>query len=333
MSILPVIWHHSTPRPLEGILGRGPLGVDLFFAISGLLITTLLLREQEKTGRVSLGRFYLRRSLRIFPLYYAVLILYVLRTWLLVADSPSRTHFFHSLVFYGTYTSNWLVDFAVPFPVIFAFAWSLATEEQFYLVWPSVLRLGRTWHLPVLFMSTLLVVDTAAEYGMFGSFLPMGGLGHRMVTSIATPICMGSLLAYGLHFPKPFRALSAVLGHRWSAPVALAVLLVLVGYERAPLAAIHASMTLLAGAVCVRRDHGLSLFTDLRAVRHVGQVSYGIYLIHVSAITAAKQILPGNTLGIFAIATAGSVAVASLSFRYFERPFLKLKDRFAGQRI
>ena len=61
LAILPVVWHHSTPRPLPGVLGRGPLGVDLFFAISGFLITTLLLREASTTGRISLSGFYARR--------------------------------------------------------------------------------------------------------------------------------------------------------------------------------------------------------------------------------------------------------------------------------
>src|SRR5262245_38294354 len=76
LSILPVIWHHSTTRLLDGVLGKGPLGVHLFFAISGFLITTLLLRERRATGAISMKNFYARRSLRIFPLYYAVLGIY-----------------------------------------------------------------------------------------------------------------------------------------------------------------------------------------------------------------------------------------------------------------
>jgi len=106
LSIVPVVWHHSTPRPLEGILGRGPLGVDLFFAISGFLITTLMIREQSRTGRLAVGRFYARPSLRIFPLYYVVLSLYVVRAMLFLPEGPARAHFLHSLPFYATYTSN-----------------------------------------------------------------------------------------------------------------------------------------------------------------------------------------------------------------------------------
>ena len=68
LAILPVLWHHATPRLLPGVLGKGAVGVDLFFALSGFLITTLLLRERRANGAIKLGAFYVRRSLRIFPL-------------------------------------------------------------------------------------------------------------------------------------------------------------------------------------------------------------------------------------------------------------------------
>jgi peptidoglycan/LPS O-acetylase OafA/YrhL len=89
LAIVPVVWHHSTPYPYAGLLGRGPLGVDLFFAISGFLITTLLLRERDQAAGVSVRRFYVRRAARIFPLYYAVLGLTALRGLALVARGPT----------------------------------------------------------------------------------------------------------------------------------------------------------------------------------------------------------------------------------------------------
>src|ERR1019366_2756754 len=146
LAVLPVVWHHATPAPPSGLLGRGPLGVDLFFAISGFLITTLLLRERRAHGAVSVGRFYARRALRIFPAYYVVLGLTALR-WLGMPASATRDHFLHNLPFWATYTSNWFVDFAPGHPVVFAFAWSLATEEQFYAVWPWLAKAPR-WLMP-----------------------------------------------------------------------------------------------------------------------------------------------------------------------------------------
>src|SRR5450432_1944217 len=88
LSIVPVVWHHCTPRPLPGLLGKGPAGVDLFFCISGFLITTLLLREKAVSGGIRLKNFYARRALRILPLYYAVLLAYAAFAWLLPTAAP-----------------------------------------------------------------------------------------------------------------------------------------------------------------------------------------------------------------------------------------------------
>ncbi len=328
LSILPVVWHHSTPRPLDGVLGKGPLGVHLFFAISGFLITTLLLRERERHGHVALGRFFVRRALRIFPLYYAVLAVYALRGALLMAPSPLRDHFLSSLPYYATYTGNWFVTYAVPHPVVFGFSWSLATEAQFYLYWPPLVALTRGWRLPVAAMLGLFCLDLVAERaGVLGS----DGALVSIVTSLSAPICLGALLAMGLHQAASFRALS-LLTARPSAPFLLVALGACVALD-APLLAIHVVMVLLVGAVAVRADHGLAPLLDARAPRYVGEVSYGIYLLHVSVITASKWLLPGaGALPVFALAAAGSIGLAALSYRYFETPFLRLAARYGSSR-
>jgi peptidoglycan/LPS O-acetylase OafA/YrhL len=330
LSIVPVVWHHSTPRPLDGVLGRGPLGVDLFFAISGFLITTLMLRERRDAGAVSVSRFYARRCLRIFPLYYAVLGLYALRAWLLLPDGAQRTHFLHSLPFFATYTSNWFVDFSVTHPVIFAFGWSLAAEEQFYLLWPWVLRLTRGWGAPVAVALLLLAIDQSVERGLFVDALPPGGLLRRMAVSIATPICMGALLAHALHHPRAFAAAFAFLGGRASSVILLALLALLVCADGAPLVAAQLAMTLLVGACCVRPDHALRALTDAAPVRWIGSVSYGVYMLHVAAITAAKRVLPAAWSGagfVFALGFGVALLLAAASHRWFEARFLRLRDR------
>jgi peptidoglycan/LPS O-acetylase OafA/YrhL len=330
LSIAPVVWHHSTPRPLEGVLGRGPLGVDLFFCISGFLITTLLLRERAAAGTVSLSQFYARRTLRIFPLYYAVLGLHVAYAILLPHALPERAHFFKSLPALSTYTSNWLVDYAVAYPVIFAFAWSLATEEQFYLWWPWVLRLATRARWPAIFMTALFAIDQACEKGLFAPWIADGSLAFRMLTSIATPICLGALLAIALSNERAFAPLCRLLGARSSAPVALAVLAMLIAWSGTPILLIHLAMAALVGACSIRQDHGLVRLTDPAPIRHVGAVSYGMYLFHVGVIGAVKWIMPGwhPAWLIFLVAFPATVAAASVSYRFFERPFLRLRDRF-----
>ena len=130
LAILPVIWHHSTPRLLPGVLGKGAVGVDLFFALSGFLITTLLLRERRERGSISLGAFYARRSLRIFPLYYAVLAAYAARALTSPASFAPAAHFLRSLPYHATYTANWFVDYSVPHDVIFAFSWTVLRRSR-----------------------------------------------------------------------------------------------------------------------------------------------------------------------------------------------------------
>ena len=331
LAVLPVVWHHATPRPPSGLLGRGPLGVDLFFAISGFLITTLLLRERRDHGAVSAGRFYARRALRIFPAYYLVLGLTALRTWLWMPDSPTRDHFLHNLPYWATYTSNWFIDFGVGYPVVFAFGWSLATEEQFYAVWPWLAKAPRGV-LPVAAL-VLLAADQGVELGVLGASWPE--LARRMVASIASPICMGALLACALDDELGFTRLRHLLGWRVSAPAALVVLAAVVVDGRVPLVLVQLAMTLLVGACVVRADHGLRGLLELRPVRFVGTISYALYLVHVAAITAVKLLAHALAPSLadnapFVFVTGGLALAVPLAYalhRFVDVPLQPLRAR------
>lgn len=319
LSIVPVVWHHATPGLLPGVLGRGPLGVDLFFAISGFLITTLLLRERD-VGKIDLRAFYTRRTLRIFPLYYFVLGGFVLHALFFREPGPVRDHFLASLPWYATYTSNWFVDNAVPHAVVFSFAWSLAAEEQFYLGFPWLLRVTKGVWPAVLFMAIMLLVDQGAERG----WIDAPPLASRMMKSLATPIALGSLAALALH-TRAKKVIALVLGQRWSAPMMLG--LVFAG-AIAPwsLLTVHLLMTALVVAVCLREDHWLAPVLGSRPLAHVGLVSYGIYLVNVPCVQLARR-LAETTIDVFIIGLAFSVALASLMYVLVERPFLALRDR------
>src|SRR5688572_23888607 len=115
LAVLAVVWHHSPIGRGIGIGGalwpatfRGYLGVDLFFVLSGFLITTLLLRERERCGRIAVGAFLARRALRILPLYYAVLGLAALYLGVVRPDAAMTEPFFADLPWYATFTSNWI---------------------------------------------------------------------------------------------------------------------------------------------------------------------------------------------------------------------------------
>ena len=201
LAILAVIGHHALGPSVQAFsLG---VGVDLSFAISGFIITTLLVREHRRTGSIDVRRFYLRRTLRIFPLYFAVLGGYVAIVLLTKRGTTAGDDFIHHIPAFATYTSNWFVPLDRSGPIFF-YAWSLATQEQFYLLWaPALLltlmpgRVGRAGALVVI----AIVVNELVVNLTGGHALPL-----TMLRSIAPPICLGALWALLLHSPAGFKA-------------------------------------------------------------------------------------------------------------------------------
>lgn len=316
LAVVPVVYHHATPRVLEGILGKGPLGVDLFFAISGFLITTLLLRERARTGSVAIAGFYGRRARRILPLYYAVLALTCVRALFLDPASPVRVHFFASVPFYATFTSTWFVDTSVPHPILFAYAWSLAVEEQFYAVWPHVARRGPA--LAAVVALGFLGVDLAG-----GSVL--SGLSLAIVSSLRPPLVLGAFAACVLHTERGFAWANRLVGSRVAAPLVLGAVVFSLATSHVSLLATQGLLVLLVVACVVREDSGLAEVLRFRPVRYVGEVSYGIYMLHLAAIFVAKKIVSSEVASgaaVFAIALPLSVGLATLSHRYFESRFV-----------
>ena len=331
LAILPVIWHHATPRLLPGVLGKGAVGVDLFFALSGFLITTLLLRERRASGRVKLGAFYVRRSLRIFPLYYVVLGFYALRALQTQASSEVARHFLHALPFHATYTANWFVDYAVPHPVMFAFSWSLCVEEQFYWLWPGLVALLPNRALLAGLMGGAVVLDALAEHAWFAAWLPPGSLGLRMLTSFAAPIGCGSIVASLLDAPRSFAVAHWLLGWRMAAPL---LLLLSVGWlmvPATPYVTLSITLAALVGAVAIRPDNGLAWLLERAPLRKLGTLSYALYLLHITALGLVRKFLPqfqDSALVVFALGLPLSVAFAQAAHWAVEQPFLRLRGRF-----
>ena len=294
----------------------GYRGVDLFFVISGFLITTLLLREREETGTISLRDFYIRRTLRIFPLYYTVIALYVLTVFLFERHSAAGQAFFGNLPFFLTYTSNWFIQ--LEGRVIFYFAWSLATEEQFYLVWPTIEKAFGAMTIPLVVGSILLVrqaVETMAPDSLW----------KTIILSLHPAIFGGVLLAHALHDPRGYVIAAKTMGQKWFGPAALVALVVALSLGQRWM--IWASMTALVGAAVAREDHLLT-FLRWRPMAYMGTISYGMYLLHMLCHNVVKRALPGLELLWLPATLALTVLVAGLSLRYYESHFLRLKKRF-----
>ncbi len=339
LAILAVVWHHADgPMPMAAaFFSRGYLGVDLFFVLSGFLITTILLREHERTGSISLRDFYIRRTLRIFPLYYAFLLLLLVQ--FVVKGGEQLAAYLKVLPAYLLYVTNWLPDGA---PDIFERGWSLAVEEQFYLVWPTLLlfaglRAGRWFAIGYVVASLVLSLLVGAEVvdPYLARFVPF------------RTVLLGCLLAFALHDRAGFERAHRLGGHPWAIVVAAAVVLALVVVLPGAVTgvselAVHLAMVAFIGSAVVNPDHVLRRALELAPIKHVGVVSYGIYVLHGQLWGPTGSLL--RRLGLtpadgephrflfFVVFTLAIVAVATASYYGFERTFLKLKKRFTGRR-
>jgi peptidoglycan/LPS O-acetylase OafA/YrhL len=329
LSILAVIWYHGPGEFLAGIGGRGHMGVPLFFAISGFLITTLLLRENERNGTISLRKFYLRRSLRIFPLYFAVLGIYCILIYLVARNTPAGNEFFAHLPYFLTYTSNWFVGR----DGTFAFAWSLAAEEQFYSTWPSVIRYLRPARAVWVVVGMLAITITVNLLG--SNQTSVGSCWLVAITNVPMAILWGCLAAFGLHDRRTFTAIWKILVHRATFAVLLAVIIATLMIPGRVTAAAHFLFGVLVASSVIREDHVFSTAMRYRWVVHIGSVSYGMYLLHGLAYDGLGKIeghfpwLPqAHSVVGFILAAVVTIGLATLSFRFLEAPFLRLKARF-----
>jgi peptidoglycan/LPS O-acetylase OafA/YrhL len=342
LSIAAVVWHHTQPDG-QGVGAYLPaarlgfLGVDLFFVLSGFLIVTLLLRERERSGTISLRDFYARRSLRIFPLYYGVLLAFTLLYWTRV--DPRAETFRADLPYLALYLSNWIATPSL------AIAWSLAAEEQFYLIWPPVERWLRR-HAVTLIV-TLIAVSELIQLGWIDAWLA-SAFGWtrdepRMLRETTfAPICFGVLLAHALHRRESFERLAAWWAHPLAAPLALLALVAIPqGFPDDirgwPRLLVQLLMLNVVASAVVREDHALARLYAWGPLARLGAVSYGVYLLHHIGIGVAERttalVSPSLwDLPVVAFVLGGlfAFALAELSFRFYERPFLALKRYWGG---
>jgi peptidoglycan/LPS O-acetylase OafA/YrhL len=335
LSIVAVIWHHSGIHLASPIFQRGQLGVHLFFAISGFLITSLMIRERTCHGQIALGKFFIRRSLRIFPLYYAALLAYVLLVSVMERGTAEGRAFFANLPAYATYTSNWFVERSGDERVIFFFAWSLAVEEQFYLTWPWVERFA-TKSVKIGGLLALLVVVFANHLGWLRPLIPSESLAHRILWQIAPTILFGVIAAHCIHSRFGFVALNTVLGRSWSAPAAMLAVIGAAAVERQGQAweyVVYLSLVALVIACTIREDNGLARILRFRPFVRMGTVSYGIYLMHMLGLNASARVATSvgvtNQWVIWIMGILFTYVAAELSFCTFERFFQNWKGKHA----
>ena len=340
IAILAVIWHHSVDESQFILINRGFLGVDLFFVISGFLIVTLLLREQQTCGDINLRNFYIRRALRIFPAYYTMLAVLAIAYGLVKPADPSSTTFFALLPIYLFYVSNWSLSHASNLGI----TWSLATEEQFYLLWPPLQKWLRGKAIWVA-IAIGLALSQLINFGVFDPFF-IWAYGSEKAPHLAildttfTPILLGVALAHLLHKPSSFVRLSPFLGSRYSAAVLFFLLTILIAFappdiSGLPRLAIHLLIAMLIGALATRENTVFHPLLTHAVPVFIGAISYGMYLYHLWALHIVRAILARTGLAfpydLFLTGLLLTVVMAWISYLFFEQYFLSWKTAFSHQ--
>lgn len=310
-------------------LPSGNLGVEIFFVLSGFLITTLLLRERSRTGTISLVAFYKRRARRIFPAFYVFWTISVL-VLAVKGNLPSRGQLLATFFYFTNYYQS-LIN---PQSGFVLYAWSLAVEEQFYLLWPmlflsfrrDVRRLAQvTFALAIAVLvwrtSVLAVFGSRAVWYTYNAF-----------ECRADQLFIGCLLAISLHQRWFARFFAAICQSHWLVFLTIAGLALSVYLQPGdvqsrmlggPLEALLAAI-LLVQVIWFAPRSPLWHWLDSGPMRYGARISYALYLYQGLPYTAVTRLLPDlPSLPTGILSGAGSVLMAHLSYELVEKHFLK----------
>jgi peptidoglycan/LPS O-acetylase OafA/YrhL len=329
------------------------LGVTLFFVLSGFLITYLLLVEKNKCGRISLKSFYIRRILRIWPLYYLIVILacfilphiplfdlrgeeiyntdFAFRLLMLLLILPNVLHITGSDVPYSGQT------------------WSIGVEEQFYLIWPFIFQRVKKYYLTLMLLIVLIVLlangflyianncFTNQQKQYSGAYKTLHFIGEYFTFFRISSMAIGGIGACLLFFNHRLKAVFVNPAAELAAWVALVVLMML----RVKISYVyHEFYSCLFFVIILNACSGRSVLHNVlenRVINYCGKISYGIYMYHGIVIVVMIKFFYRylgvsfnwwQTILLDIFVVSGTVFIAALSYRFFESPLIKLKERF-----
>lgn len=340
-AFLLVFLHHSAlfqKGPLLQLRIASGFGLPLFFFLSAFLITDLLDREKQATGTVHLGAFYIRRILRIWPLYFAVLLLDFVYMHFKHPGVFSVGHLLAFALLGGNWfvaRHGWIGPLSIPL-------WSISIEEQFYLLWPSVHRLADR--------RAAILCAIAAFLGSYLAMFVLCRQGINLEISFWVNslvqfqfFASGALLSLSLRYRIP-RLRLWQRGLLFAAGVAAFYSAQAVFEAKAGMTSARFSLVgpgyLVVNAGCVAfflSFLGTTQLAGARALIYLGKISFGLYVFHFAMLN-----IWGNVLGRLApglqqasgfafravFSLASTILMAAASYRYFEKPLLRFKQRF-----
>jgi peptidoglycan/LPS O-acetylase OafA/YrhL len=318
-------WRFATLTPAR----VGWIGVDLFFVVSGYLIASILIANRE--SRTFFATFYIRRFCRILPLYLPLAVIF----YFLHARSSARPQ--PPLLTDLTFTQNfWMASAASLGGGLLAVTWSLAVEEQFYLLLPALVRFNRPRRLIVI-VTTCIGMAIVLRY----AFLVAVGRDAFIQILVLLPTRLDSLMIGVAAAWLASRGHTISRGVLWTAWVSGAIWIVGVSMTRTiPDQGIDPVRTAMSGTViamfCVATlliaIGGGFRFLRWRGLTYIGMISYGLYLLHLPAMMLMKGVAPWLGSGLPIAAFAVAFAASALSWELYEKRFVRYGHRFLYER-
>jgi len=311
-------------------LDIGNLGVRVFLLLSGFLITSLLLSEFAKTQTISIRNFYFRRVLRIFPAFYTFLAALLILATFHIIKLPILT-ILRSALYLGDYP---VLTTRLPSPHQTWFtvhSWSLAVEEQFYLIWPLLLLKLRPKAAikAVLLCIVIQPLLRLAVYEYYDSYRPYVSISFEMVSDALATGCLLALTRSTLHAWKPYERL---LKSKFTVPLSIAVCLLAyrikstreVIWVLAAIPLANFSIALLIDH-CITAENIYTRALNLRWIAHLGVLSYSLYLWQEMFLVQGRW--ASQPWHWFPISWVLALGAACSSYYLVERPFLRLRER------
>ncbi|MBP2375915.1 acyltransferase family protein [Paeniglutamicibacter psychrophenolicus] len=327
IAVMSVMVFHARPELLPG----GFIGVDIFFVLSGFLITRIIMKELKVNKKFSFKRFYMRRALRLFPaLFLACVVLLVVYS--LIPGLPQHDETLFGIFAAVTYSSSWFTAFSIADLGAMLPTWSLSVEEHFYFVWPLVLVL--LFRFSKFFKASVVLLILIATTYPLVAFVVFDWSVERLHYA---PDTRSAQLLIGCGAA----ILVSKAGSRVPSLVAWFAILFLVGYELIKnllnFDFYNYGGNIMIGVMTAifilhldQQEYGLfSRLLSTRPMVWIGQRSYGIYLWNLPLI--AVMTFMGSSLPGVAAKLAVCFIIPAISFTYVEKPLLRLKRRFDKQ--
>lgn len=335
VAILVVMLFHAN----VSFLGGGFIGVDIFFVLSGFLITSLLIKEFEHTGSVSLKHFYMRRILRLGPALLLLLVVFCIVGFIFLGEEKAIANLVDALIALA-YLSNWARAFDLHPPDFLGHTWSLSIEEQFYILWPIVLvtllRINKNRWVVVFFAAVVALISWFLRILMAMNDVSVERLYNGLDTR-ADALMVGCVLGI-LTSSRLISERAKDILAQWLKYVALSFMICLLGFfvfsEWQDLRmyyfgffAVELFAVTLIFDIMINKKSMIGKILAMRWLVWVGSISYGLYLWHYP-IFRTMIALGYNDWAVIFIGTFVTFAIATSSYYFLERPILKFKKSY-----